>query len=220
MALATYSDLQAELLAYMARSDAIIVARFPTFMLGAEQRIYYGYGESETDALHSDALRCALMETSPTAITITAGTGSLPADFLEQRALYITGTSQTQPDYEPPQRYFSETLNSTWSEPVTYTIAGSTLYVAGSFSGTVNLIYYKKFPALAVAADTHALVAAYPTVWLNALLIEAYDWARNADGVQRSLAKLSSAIDGLNGTAAESHYGGPSQMTMRIDAIG
>lgn len=215
MALGTYNDLQIELLAYMGRSDSIIVARVPTFMLGAEQRIYNGYGD-RGDPLYSKPLRCQLMETTAT-VAVTAGVGSLPADFLEQRALYIAG--RAQPDYEPPQRFFGETQQFGNTQPVTFTVIGTSLWVAGAWTGTVNLVYYKQYPAL-TPGGAHALVQAYPLPWLHALLLEAHEWARTDGEASRYLAKLRAEISALNGVATEQRYGGPSQMTMRIDPIG
>jgi hypothetical protein len=147
-----------------------------------------------------------------------SGTVALPSDFLQQRALYIASTDQ--PDYEPPQRYFGETQQYSWSQPVTFTITGTTLNMAGSYSGDVSLVYYKKYPDLTPGAPSHALMVAYPMVWLYALLIEANVWSRNDAAVTRWVAQFEGLIDGLNNTASKQRFGGPSQVVMRIDPIG
>lgn len=217
MALGSYNDLLAEVPAYMGRTDALMIARFPTFMQAAEARIYNGYG-AEGDPLYSEALRCALMETTAT-IAVVAGTGSLPADYLEQRALYIPN-STTQPDYEPPQRFLTETLNAGWTQPVTYTVIGQTVRTAGNWTGSLSLVYFRQYPAVTAAVQTNALLTAYPMVWLHALLLEANEWSRNESGAARYVGKLRANIEAVNGVATEQRYGGPSQMTMRIDPIG
>ena len=217
MALATYNDFLAEVPAYMGRTDALMLARFPTFMQAAEARIYNGYG-MEGDPLYSEALRCALMEVTGT-VAVAAGSGALPADYLAQRALYIAGTLD-QPAFEPAQRFFSETLNAGFTQPSYYTIVGQTIRVSGNWTGSLSLVYFKKFPDVTAAAQTHALVTAYPMIWLHALLLEANEWSRNDAGAARYIGKLRANIEAVNGVATEQRYGGPSQMTMRIDPIG
>lgn len=217
MALASYSELLTELQAYIGRSDALLVARFPTFMLAAEARIYNGYGD-EGDPLYSEPLRCQLQEVTAS-ITITDGIGQLPADFLEQRALYIAGRDQP-PAYEPPQRFFTETVNAGWTVPDVYTIVGTTLIVSGAWTGSASLVYYKRFQALTPVPGSHDLLTANPLIWLHGLLLEAHEWSRNDSEATKYLAKLRAGIKALNAVGTEQKYGGPSQMSMRIDPIG
>jgi hypothetical protein len=217
MALGTYADLLTEVQAVMARTDALMVARFPTWMLGAEQRIYVGSGD-EGDPLYTAALRCQLQEVTA-ALTIAAGVATLPADYLEQRAIYIAGQTEP-PAFEPPQRFFTETQNAAWKTPSVYTIVGNTVTFTGAYTGTATLIYFKSFPAVSAAVQTNALLTAYPIIWLYALLIEAYDWSRNTAEAGKYIGKLRAGLGALNGVSTEQRYGGPSQMTLRIDPIG
>jgi hypothetical protein len=217
MSLASYNDLLAELPLYMSRSDAALIARAPTFMLGCESRIYNGYGDAD-DPMQSDPLRCQLMETAAT-VAVSAGVATLPSDFLEQRALYVAGSGTPQLDYYAPQRFFGYIQNSTQSESSAYTIAAGQLTVSNAFTGNVSLVYYKQFPAL-VPGGTNALMQAYPLVWLYGLMIEAFEWARNDTGAERYLAKFKNTVAAANSMARKQRYGGPSQMTVRIDPIG
>ncbi len=211
MTLASYDDLKAALLALRARTDATFQAQFPTFMVGAEVRIVTGFGDVG-DAAHTPALRCQVMETTAT-VPVVDGEGLLPADFLEQRALYIPGQSAV-PDYLAPQRFWLGSASGT------YTIQGSTLHIAGQWSGEVCLVYYQCPLALTPSAQTHALLQRMPMVWLEALAIEAADFTRDDEATARHVRRLKGMIEAANARAVEARYGGPSQMGLRIDPIG
>lgn len=170
MALSTYTELQAELVTYMAgRSDLTNLIVDAIRM--AESRLNYG-GEG------FEALRVRQMENRATA-SLTAGDDSieLPSDYLASKTLKIDGY--------PPLRFVTKEMLDQWysdgstGRPVTFTVAAGEYIVRPIPDGTYTLenLYYQPIPALA-SNSTNWLLTAAPHIYLYGALAELKRYAR------------------------------------------
>lgn len=143
-------------------------------------------------------LRVREMETVPSAITLTAGSGALPTDFLAMKDVTANTATLIGLDYTDPGTYKRATaeFSSTSDSYAFYTIIGSTIRSASS--ATLNLIYYAKVPSLTVT-DPNWLLTKAPEVYLYGLLLE-LKLALGDDDADRWGTLFASAIQGLIGS--------------------
>lgn len=164
--------------------SAVLVADFISLTEGI-----FNYGDGKPGADDYIApLRCREMITLGATVTITSGSGALPADFLEAIRLY-TGTRTLQ--YASPDWYTENYPSGQSTVPSFYTILGSTLY-----SGTdVTLDYYTKIGPLATALNW--LLTKAPNAYLHGGLYHLYLYDKDGEkaAIHRSL--MANAIEGL-----------------------
>jgi hypothetical protein len=161
MAIATYSDLQTAVAAWLNRTD--LTAIIPDFITLAEARI-------------ARELRLRKQVTNAVLSTV-AGTQTvtLPSDFLEMENITLTNTtppaalSVVTPeimDRKFPKGYVT-------GQPVVYTIVGDVVQFGPTPDAvyTVSLDYYQRFAALSVT-PTNWLLTNHPSVYLFAAVAE------------------------------------------------
>ncbi len=153
-------------------------------------------------------LRTRDMITVGTTVTITAGQGTLPTDFL---APEVAGTSSRTLTYVTPTWYTENYPTGQSSEPVFYTIVGS-LILCGA---DVVLSYYAKIPDLATT-DPNWLLTKAPNAYLHGGLyhLNIFDKNGTAAGVHRSL--MASAMAGLQGSDMASTAFSPSRRASMV----
>lgn len=178
MAIATYSDLQTSVAAWLNRTD--LTSLIPDFITLGEARI-----------ARELRLRRQVVNT---ALSTVAGTQavSLPSDFLEAENLSLSNTtppgalSVVTPeilDRKYPEAYVT-------GQPRVYTVLGDNILFGPTPDAvyTVSLDYYQRWAALSVT-PTNWLLTNHPSVYLFAALAEgaAYlmDDARQALWLQR-----------------------------------
>ena len=178
MAIATYSDLQTSVAAWLNRTD--LTSLIPDFITLGEARI-----------ARELRLRRQVVNT---ALSTVAGTQSvsLPSDFLEAENLTLSNTtppgalSVVTPeilDRKYPKAYVT-------GQPRVYTVVGNNVLFGPTPDAvyTVSLDYYQRWGALSVT-PTNWLLTNHPSVYLFAALAEgaAYlmDDARQALWLQR-----------------------------------
>lgn len=178
MAIATYSDLQTSVAAWLNRSD--LTSLIPDFITLAEARI-----------ARELRLRKQIVTTTLTTVGGTQSV-SLPSDFLEMENISITSvTPAAALSVVTPEildrRYPS---NYGTGQPAVYTILGDVIQFGPTPDAayTVSMDYYQRWAALSVA-PTNWLLTNHPSVYLFAALVEgaAYlmDDARQAMWLQR-----------------------------------
>lgn len=171
MALSNLGELRTAVLGL--RTD--MAARFAAEILPlAEQRIFYGDGPLAP-------LRVLPMEVSDD-LVFTDGAATLPADFLDKRALYWTGTGgQTVSlSYEPPSVFYPQAYCRQGGPfPVAYTLEGNTVKVSPGLSGEASLLYYARPAAMAADGDSNAILANWPGVYLFSCQMDLYRLLRN-----------------------------------------
>lgn len=182
----------------------------PRFVAGAEQRMFYG-----SDApFPSEAIRLRAMETTD-GVTLTAGVGDLPADYLAARSLRWMTAPYSQPKYQAPENFWADRYDLTNGSPVAFTIEGSKLHVSPKVTGDITLAYYALPAALETETSTNAVLTAHPMIYFHAVLIEAYLWLRNTTKAQESYANFTGAVSGLLNSDRKARQGG-NQLAMRI----
>lgn len=171
MSISTYTELQAAVASYLARSD--LTANIPDFITLAESRF-------------NRELRTHDMETSAT-VTMTAGSGSLPTGYLEWISATWGGASRNgdlrymSPDSE--EWRFRYRPNG---DPTMFTILAGMIKLRPVATGNITLVYYSTVPALA-SNSTNWLLTRAPDLYLYTALAESYIFTKNPEGATAML---------------------------------
>lgn len=124
----------------------------------------------------SRELRVPSME-AVASITVDAETESLPADFLEIRAVYLTTDPKTVLEYMTLADLRNTYSANATGKPQNYSIqSGDTLVFGPSpdSSYTAKVNYYQSITALSGSQATNWLLTDHPDVYLAAALAEAF----------------------------------------------
>lgn len=199
MALANYTDLLAAINGWLNRSDMNTIA--PDLIALAE-------------AEFNRTLRTPEMEVRATA-TLNGEALAVPTDYIGLRSI-----SSDNASFDPAS--IDDILNL----PTSYT--GSPRMVAvsdGQFffrpvpsSGTVELVYYQKIPALTSGSPTNWLMTKYPDLYLFGALAQAefYNW--NDDRLPLIKARVEELIEQINMATQKERYGGRTlRMASRVE---
>ncbi len=200
MAIADYDTLKAAVQNYTARSDTKFGNTFPTFLSLCESRIFDGAGSDRVEPLYSAPVRAAAIE-SLQAITLVAGAGPLPANFLDVRRLNRAGAQGEGLSFLPPQRFNFDTRFIGGTFPKYYTIEAGQIQTAPLYDGALDALCYIRPAALSVSNQTNAMLTAYGELYLMGCLFEAYAWMQEQDTAMGFLAKYNSIAGGINRTS-------------------
>lgn len=204
MAISDYDSLKDEVSKWCARSDTTFANRFETFLELAEDRIYNGAGD-EGDPLQTAPLRSQVMQTTGT-VAVTSGTGTLPTALLELRSIHPAG-HEWGIDYLGPERFDVAQSAVSGSNALYYEVVGSTLNIHPAITGNVTISYFQRFDAINSNNKTGELLTAHPTIYLSALLFEAYSWMEEVETAIGHLGRYRSQVAGANRTAHGKRYG-------------
>jgi hypothetical protein len=176
MAISNYSELQAAVTDWLARSD---------LAAGTVQNLI-----ALAEAGFKRRLRVRAMELRATASTVAGQPAlALPGDFLEMRNLRINTDPRRTLLMVPPHGLDWEEPESTaLGVPRIYKVVGSELVFGPVPDGayTVEMDYYA-FPVLSVTQTTNWLLIAHPDAYLFGALLAAADYvAEPADSPRRS----------------------------------
>lgn len=181
----------------------------PDFVVATEAIFNYGDGEP-ADQDYIVPLRTREMVTLATSITIAAGIGTLPADFLEPiRALSSTSTPATL-QYAPPDWYTENFPSGQSTSPKFYTIMGSSLYCGTS----VVLDYYAKIGPL--ASGVNWLITKSPMAYLYGGLYHLYLYDKAGDQAATFRALMTGQIAGLQGNDVASRIVTPQRRAAMV----
>lgn len=157
MSISNYTDLQTAVQGWMVRGDQLVIARIPDFIRLGEERI-------------GRRLRVSGMVSLPVTLTIIAGQNwvALPADWLEFKR--ITSAAEPRIEYMAPDALADLPL---CGNPRAYSIEGNRLLYGQTPNADLPLTvkYYQRPPLLSITASNW-LLAASPSVYLYAALIE------------------------------------------------
>ena len=161
MAISTYAELQTAIGDWLNRAD--LDQKIPDFIRLAESTL-------------NDVLRQADMVTQSTGITITAGRATLPTDALEVVYAQVGSTEDEPLEQVSPQQLtmLRRTRTRDAANPRFFAIIGRQIVVTPTpSSGTLDLDYYQRIPALTSSNTTNWLLADAPHVYLYTSLLHA-----------------------------------------------
>lgn len=186
MALNTYSALQTAIGDWLNRSD--LSSQIPDFITLAEARF-------------NRELRVRDMETriSP---SISSGTYTLPADWLETINFSVLGSSgrEQQLQFIDTPEYAIQSPRVVSGDPRYYTqVGGSYLIINAPTSATTfYLTYRQKIPALTVSNTSNWLLAKSPDLYLFGSLLMAEPYLQNDERVPLWAAAVQKTIADMN----------------------
>ena len=186
-----YSTLQTQVRLWAARNDSDFVTALPEFIHMAEQRIAFGGAEPR----QSDPVRIRDMQTS-VPITVVAGVGTLPDDYLEQSSMTWDSDLSKVVNYINPEEFHGKISGG--DVPTLFTIENNQLLLKPQVDGTADFVYYAKYEDLVNDGDTNFLLQNTPSIYLKGSLIEAFGFTRNREAQDNAYADYVSAANGLS----------------------
>jgi hypothetical protein len=161
MSITNYSDLQATIASYLARTD--LTAQIPDFIQLAETR------------LRRDLRIRQMLKVVTTTTTASDGTVELPTDFLQMRDLHINTNPITVLKYESPSNFYRNTWSTVTGLPVQYTILAQEFQFAPKpdTDYTLQMMYYAAPPYLTNTNTSNVFLANCPDLVLYGALGEA-----------------------------------------------
>lgn len=189
---ASYSDLKTEIADFYERNDLTSVV--DTFI---------DLCESEMQR----RLKLLPFETTG-AVTITAGTGSLPTGFAGVRSAYWSGSPNRMLRYVPVHEL--DRLNASDPSYVSwYTITGSSIRVSDDQSGDLILTYLANFTPLSGSNTTNSILTNHPSAYLYGSLVHAAVYCKDFEGAIAYRKMFDLELDQINRDNAEKKYQGP-----------
>ena len=192
MAIANYTDLQASVANWLARSDLTTV--IPDFIVIAE-------------ANFNRTLRTLQQETKDAAFSISTEYVAVPTGFLEARSMYLNTSPASALSFVPAD---TQTNNyPATGRPTGFSLTGSNFRFspAPDATYTATLIYYKAIPALASNA-TNWLLTAHPDAYLYGSLIAASGYIQDDGRVAGIKALYEQVIAEIKGSDNKNRWGG------------
>jgi hypothetical protein len=194
MALATYSDLQASIASYLARSD--LTVQIPDFIRLTEIR------------LRRDVRIRQMLKLSFTAMT--GSTVGLPNDFLEMRNLYLETNPEQPLTYQTPSIFTRDGLAQESGQPRNYTILSDEIQVSPAPNGQFNIymLYYAAPAFLSNANTSNVFMAQCPDLLLYGSLVEAEPYLMNDNRLAVWAGMFQRGLDSLTTSDDRGEYSG------------
>lgn len=161
MAITTYAELQTAIGDWLNRAD--LDQKIPDFIRLAESTL-------------NDVLRSADMVTQSTGVTITSGRATLPADALEIVYAQVASTDDEPLEQITPQQLtmLRRTRTRDAANPRFFAIIGRDIVVTPTpASGSIDIDYYQRIPALTSSNTTNWLLDDAPHMYLYTSLLHA-----------------------------------------------
>ena len=195
-AITTYSDLQATIASYLARSD--LTAMIPTFIQLAETRL-------------RRELRLRQMLKSVT-ITATAGdsTIAMPSDFLQMRDIHIVTNPVATLEYQSPSALFRNSRTTDSGLPRQYTVLADEFQLSPvpDSNYTLNLLYYFQPVFLSSSVASNEFMAICPDLLLYGSLGEAEPYLMNDSRLATWAQMYDRGVSALTVSDDQGEYGG------------
>ena len=161
MAITTYAELQTAIGDWLNRAD--LDQKIPDFIRLAESTL-------------NDVLRSADMVTQATSQTITSGRADLPEDALEIVYAQVAGAEDEPLEQITPQQLtmLRRTRTRDAANPRFFAIIGRKIAVTPTpSSGSLDIDYYQRIPALSSSNTTNWLLTDAPHIYLYTSLLHA-----------------------------------------------
>lgn len=168
MSITTYSELQTAIGNWLDRTD--LSSRIPEFIALFEAQI-------------NRRLRVRKQQTTTT-LTVTAGSATLPTDYLEWKRITWTGSPNRQLEYVTPEFLAGINQSSVTGPPSFFTIEGETLKVGPLDNTSLSMMYEQRLPALTDSATTNWMLTAHPDGYLFGSLTMSATFTEDAQAGQ------------------------------------
>jgi len=175
---------------YLHRSD--VTAKIPDWIALAESDMQ---------------VRCKLLEFETTAtVSVTAGAGSLPSDFVGMRSIYWDGNTKVPLDFIAPARF--DLLRNVSGEPRYYTLVGTQVRVAPSATGNVAMTYQARFTAISSTMGTNSIINNFPEAYLYGAMAQAAIWEEDDEKATKYLGLMDAAVSRIRSNNTHRKYAG------------
>jgi hypothetical protein len=173
----TYTELQAQIAAYLHRTD--LAARIPGFIALAEAYLFRELQIRETQIV--------------TTITTTDDYAPLPADFSSLSRITMThGSVEYALDYQSDPQAASDPA------PGRYALETGRIRIYGAGTGAVATMYYvPKPPALSALQPSNWLLEAAPDLYLYASALEGAKYTRDTAEAANLAGLVQGAMDAV-----------------------
>lgn len=165
----------------------------------ADEMIQFATHSFNYGALDFSPLRTRDMETTAS-LTPTSGVTSLPADYLQWRAVSLLSASPRLLSYVSPDDATALYGRNSSGLSNSFTIIGNSLTIYPFNSADVSFVYYAKIPELVNDADTNWVITKHPNLYLHGALYHLGIFRRDGELAQTSAQMVRSIIEGIQGT--------------------
>ncbi|MCD6674844.1 MAG: hypothetical protein LT106_18580 [Burkholderiaceae bacterium] len=161
------------------------------------------------EAEFNNRLRCVEQETVAD-LACSGRYTTLPADFLEMRAVELQGARLAPIPYGSPEYMSIRGSSQPAGEPRAYSVIGPDLELMPAPTGaTVTLLYWSRIPALSSTSSTNWLIEAHPNLYLLESLRQLSIWAKDDAGAARYANQLQGYWGALTTADAARRHPGP-----------
>ena len=191
MAITSYTNLQTAIAGWLHRDD--LTDEIADFIALCEATLQ---------------VECKLVDLEGTAtVTITAGVGTLPTDFVGMRSIYWNDSLSQPLQYITPEQF--DAMRS-WGDGDTYfyTISGTTIRTSNTETGSAIMTYNARFVPLSGSNASNAILASYPDAYLYGSLAQGFIYTQDDANAAKYSALFSSAMDRINENNAARKYAG------------
>lgn len=186
----TYSELLADIALWLNRDD--LTAVIPSFLRLAEADM-------------NSKLRLRSMLTT---VSVTAAGGALPTDCLQVKSVGVTGYDDL--GFVTPTEAVNYALAYSGGEALYWSVDGNSLVVSPTqTSGTVNLRYYARIPALTPATTATAVLATNRGIYLYGSLLHSAPYLGDDQRIAVWQTMYQQALDALQQSDDAAEYPGP-----------
>jgi hypothetical protein len=194
MALDTYAGLQTAIANWADRTD--LDAFIPDFI-------------HLTEARFNRVLRLRAMEQSQFAVTVGGESNyALPTNFLQMREFRINTEPTVSLRYVSPEIF--EAWNLGQGTPKFYTIIANEIRLGPTPAGAyeIEMLYWRRFPALTTAAPTNWMLENAPDVYLYGSLLELEPFIQNDARIAVWGAGYTNAIESIQSADDKDRHSG------------
>lgn len=202
-AFTTYSDLQATIASYLARTD--LTAMIPTFIQLAENR------------LQRELRLRVMLKVATTTTTANDSTVELPSDFLEMRDLHLNTDPIYTLKYDAPNVFYRNTFSTITGRPTNYTTLAQEFQLAPipDTNYTLQMLYYAAPAYLSSTNSSNVFLANCPDLLLYGALAEAEPYLMNDERLTTWANLYQRGKDALSISDDQGEYAG-SPLTMTV----
>ena len=205
MAFTSYSDLQAAVASYLARTD--LTTQIPDFIQLAELR------------LRRELRLRQMLKVATTTTTANDSTVELPSDFLQMRDLHFNTSPIATLKYDAPNVFYRNTYSTISGKPTNYTVLAQEFQLAPipDTNYTLQMLYYAAPPFLSSSNTSNVFLANCPDLLLYGALAEAAPYLMDDARLQTWASLYDRGIQALTVSDDNGEYAGsPMIMTVAV----